>query len=75
MESEVFVTSEESEGLRGSLVLLHTPGETGVVRREFFRMLGEFLIPQAFENRRKTWTKGPRGHLDMKGQVGVVWDI
>ena len=40
-------------------------------------MLGEFLILQAFEYRRKTQTKGtsesfPRDHVDMKGRVGVV---
>ena len=29
-----------------------------LVRRGFFRMLGEFLILQAFEYRRKTQTKG-----------------
>ena len=40
-------------------------------------MLGEFLMPQAFENRRKNLNQEtseffPRAHVDMKGQVGVI---
>ena len=48
-----------------------------LVRRGFFRMLGEFLILQAFEYRERPGPKGtsesfPRGHVDMKGRVGVI---
>jgi len=60
--SEVFVPSEGSEGLRG-LAGVGEAWSFPTLRNKssysgFFRMLGEFLILQVFEYRRKTWTKG-----------------